>query len=96
MSLFDNQGDLVGKVDIKKQIEQTILNIEAVLKAAGATLGDVLKINILMRDPSHFFEMNEVYKRFFKGRSPARTTVQSNLTVEGMLIEIEAVARVPR
>jgi 2-iminobutanoate/2-iminopropanoate deaminase len=92
---YDNQGNLVGKGDIKKQTEQTLLNIEAVLKAGGATLNDVLKVNIFMRDPSQFSEMNEVYKKFFKGRFPARTTVQSNLTVEGMLIEIEAVARVP-
>ncbi len=93
---FDIQGNLVGKGDIKKQTEQTLLNLEAVLRAGGARLNDVLKVNVYLRDPSHFKDMNEVYRKFFREPLPARTTIQSNLTVEGMLIEIEAVAHIPK
>jgi 2-iminobutanoate/2-iminopropanoate deaminase len=93
---FDIQGNLVGKGDIKKQTEQTLLNLEAVLRVGGARLNDVLKVNVYLREPSHFKDMNEVYRKFFREPLPARTTIQSNLTVEGMLIEIEAVARIPK
>ena len=70
-------------------------NLEAVLRAGGATLEDVLKVSIFMRDISQFQEMNQVYRGFFKGRFPARTTVQARLALEDLLIEIDAVARVP-
>ncbi len=93
---FDIDGNLVGKGDIRKQTEQALLNLEAVLRAGGAKLNDVLKVNVYLRDPSHFKDMNEVYRKFFREPLPARTTIQSNLTVEGMLIEIEAVARIPK
>jgi len=93
----DAQGNVVGRGDIRKQTEQTLKNVEAVLRAAGATMDDVLKVNVYMKDGSQFSEMNEVYRKFFKGRFPARATIQVALIAqEEILIEIEAVARVPK
>jgi 2-iminobutanoate/2-iminopropanoate deaminase len=93
----DAQGNVVGKGDIRKQTEQTLKNVEAVLRAAGATMDDVLKVNVYMKDGSQFSEMNEVYRKFFKERLPARATIQVALIAqEEILIEIEAVARVPK
>lgn len=94
---YDLNGNLVGKGDIKKQTEQALKNLEAVLRAGGATLDDVLKVNVYMKEGSQFSEMNEVYRKFFKGRFPARATIQAMLiSRENILVEIEAVARVPK
>ena len=94
---YDQQGNLVGRGDIKKQTEQTLKNVEVVLRAGGATMGDILKVNVYMKDGSQFPEMNEVYREFFKERFPARATVQTGLIArDDILIEIEALARVPK
>ena len=60
--------------------------------AAGATLADVVKVNAYLRDMADFPTFNEVYKSFFTGSYPARTTVQSSITIP---IEIDVVAVLP-
>lgn len=90
---FDQEGNLVGKGDVKKQTEQVLKNVEAVLASGGATLGNVLKVVIYLRDVSHFQDVNEVYKKFFKGIYPARTTIGADLALDDMLIEIDVIAR---
>ena len=71
------------------------VNIEAVLRAEGASLADVVKVNVHLVDTNLFPRYNEAYKQRFSEPYPARTTVGSDLhQVPGMLIEIEAVAYV--
>lgn len=92
---FDQEGNIVGKGDIKKQTEQVLKNLERVVEAAGADLSDVLKVTVYIKEPSLFPQVNEVYRRFFKNRFPARTTIVADLTYGDMLIEIDAIARSP-
>ena len=60
--------------------------------AAGASMADVVKVNAYLRDMADFAVFNEVYKAAFSAPYPARTTVQSNMTIP---IEVDAVVVLP-
>jgi 2-iminobutanoate/2-iminopropanoate deaminase len=76
---------------IEEQTAGTLENIKAILDAAGASMGDVVKVNVYLADLGDFAKMNEVYKRYFKEDYPARATVGVKL-LGTMQIEIECVA----
>jgi 2-iminobutanoate/2-iminopropanoate deaminase len=87
-------GKVVGTT-IEEQTDKTIDNIELILAADGATLADVVKVNVHLIDTNLFARYNEVYKRRFKEPYPVRTTVGSDLhQVHGMSIEIDCIAYV--
>jgi len=88
------EGTVVGDT-IEEQTNATIDNIQAVLKAEGATLSDVIKVSVHLIDTNLFPRYNAVYKERFSEPYPARTTVGSDLhQVPGMLIEIDCIAYV--
>lgn len=82
-------------VDIEEQTRITLLNLEAILKDAGASLSDVVKTTVYLTDMGNFSRMNEVYAGFFGGVKPARTTIQAAALPLGISVEIEAVAADP-
>jgi 2-iminobutanoate/2-iminopropanoate deaminase len=85
-------GELVGD-NIERQTEQTIDNIAAILEADGASLADVVKVNVHLSDTSLFARYNAVYAQRFSQPYPVRTTVGSDLGhAPGMLIEIDCIA----
>ncbi|MCG2715387.1 MAG: RidA family protein [Candidatus Marinimicrobia bacterium] len=84
-----------GKIiatDIKSQVRQDLLNLAAVLEAAGANLKKVIKLTVFMVDLSDFFKLNEVFMEFFSEKQPARSAVQVSRLPLDVLVEIEAVA----
>ena len=88
-------GKLVGN-EIEQQTEQTIDNITAILAAEGASLADVVKVNVHLSDTALFARYNAVYARRFTKPYPVRTTVGSDLGhTLGMLIEIDCIAYLP-
>ena len=87
-------GNIVGIGDIEAQTRQTLSNVEAVLREGGATWDDVLKCNVYLKDMGDFQRMNAIFSEVFPDDPPARTTVQTPMAEEIMLIEIEAVAYV--
>jgi len=89
---FDVKGNLVGP-GIVEQTRAALSNVQAIVEAAGATLADVVKVNVYLTDLANFSAMNEVYRTFFSEPYPARTTVQAGLL--GFLVEIDAVAALP-
>jgi 2-iminobutanoate/2-iminopropanoate deaminase len=80
---------------IEAQTKQALANIKSVLQAAGTSLENVTKVTVFIADIKEFSKMNEVYLTFFKKDPPARATVQVVLP-EGWMVEIEAVALIPR
>jgi 2-iminobutanoate/2-iminopropanoate deaminase len=79
--------------EIEAQTEQTIDNIVAILEADGASLNDVVKVNVHLSDTGLFARYNAVYAKRFSRPYPVRTTVGSDLGhTPGMLIEIDCVA----
>ncbi len=77
---------------VTAQAEQAIKNIAEVLKAAGLTLADVIKTTVFLADMNDFAAINEVYAKYFTGKTPARSCVQAAALPKGGLFEIEVVA----
>jgi reactive intermediate/imine deaminase len=83
-------GEFAGAT-VAEQTRQTLFNIQAILRAAGADFDDVLMMRVYLTDAAHFAAMNEVYSTFVGTPFPARTTVYVGLP-PGMLVEIDALA----
>ena len=79
---------------IEEQTEQVLRNVAICLAAAGCGMGDVVKTTVFLTDLSDFAVFNQVYARHFDPPYPARSTVQVGLA-DGLLVEIEAIARRP-
>lgn len=82
--------------DITVQSERALLNLEAVLAAAGGSLNDVIKTTVFLQDIAEFAAMNAVYAQFFSQNPPARSAVQAAALPLGARVEIEAVAFLPK
>lgn len=80
--------------DIAAQTERVLENIKAVLEAAGASLGSVLKTTVFLKDMGDFGRMNEVYGRYFSENPPARSTIQAAKLPRDVMVEIDAIAAV--
>lgn len=90
---LDADGKVVGVGDMKAQARQTFANIAAVLKEAGATLDDIVKITTYITDMSRYADYSAVRKEMFTNNLPASATVASPVLVfPELLIEIEAIA----
>jgi 2-iminobutanoate/2-iminopropanoate deaminase len=77
---------------IEEETRLTLGHIEKVLKAAGMSLDDVVRCTCHLSDINNFSRFNAVYREFFSGILPARTTVQSVLG-DGIKVEIDAIVR---
>jgi 2-iminobutanoate/2-iminopropanoate deaminase len=84
-------GNLV-EGDMGVLARQSLANVAAVLKAAGATMADVVKCTVFMTDLSEFPAMNAAYATAFGTHKPARSTVQVAALPKGARVEIEAIA----
>ena len=91
----DQSNRLVGEDDVVAQTRQVFLNMEKILKAAGAGADSILKITVYLTDVSDAAKIGAVRRDFFGSFRPASTLVGvSELAIPGMRIEIEAVAGV--
>lgn len=81
--------------DVVAQAERVLQNLAAVLAQAGCGWGDVVKTTVFLQDMADFPRVNEVYARALGDARPARSTVQVSALPRGVLVEIEAVAKVP-
>lgn len=79
--------------EVAAQAEQCFANLFEVLRAAGLTPDDVVKVNVYLADMGDFGAMNEVYARQFNAPYPARTTIGVAALPLGARIEIEMIAR---
>ena len=78
--------------DVVAQAERVLLNLRAILDAAGVTFADVVKTTVFLADMADFPRVNEVYARAFGTARPARSTVQAAGLPRGVFVEIEAIA----
>lgn len=82
--------------DVQAQTDRVLQNLQAVLKAAGSSLKNVVKTTVFLQDMGDFKAMNEVYGRYFDKKPPARSAVQVAALPLGAQVEIEAVAFVKK
>jgi 2-iminobutanoate/2-iminopropanoate deaminase len=77
---------------IQEQTEQTLLNLRAILEAAGSGMDRLVKTTVFLTNLDDFQGMNEVYARHVGDQPPARSTFEVSKLPPGLLVEIEAVA----
>ena len=80
---------------IESQTEQALVNLAAVLDAAGASMADVAKTTIFYTDVDDFSRLNEVYARHMPDPPPARSAPAHVRLPRGLLVSIEAIAVLP-
>lgn len=87
-----DDGSLVGAGDAAEQTRQIFRNMDKVLRAAGASPADVLKVTVYLTDIADRTKINPARQQFFGTARPASTLVEvSRLAIPGMRVEIEAV-----
>ncbi|OGV35109.1 MAG: reactive intermediate/imine deaminase [Lentisphaerae bacterium GWF2_45_14] len=79
-----------------EQAEQALRNIAEVLKTAGASLGNVVKTTVFLKNIRDFSDFNEVYKNFFSEPFPARSCVQVAALPMDAKVEIEVIAELDK
>jgi reactive intermediate/imine deaminase len=77
------------------ETRQTLRHIETILKACGAALRDLVKVNVFLADMATFGEMNEAYLSVMGEAPPARITVGRADLALGAAVEIDGVAYCP-
>ena len=82
--------------DVVAQADRVLVNLKAILDSAGASWSDVVKTTVYLHDMNDFPRVNEVYARALGSARPARSTVQVSALPRGVLVEIDAVAVLPR
>lgn len=89
---FDPETHEIVGSTIGEQTKQTLKNVSAILRAAGCSLKDVVKVTAFLKNMEDFKEMDSAYRKFFGSDPPARTTIQAGLYGEGRLLVIDAIA----
>jgi 2-iminobutanoate/2-iminopropanoate deaminase len=87
-------GDLIGP-SAGAQAGRCLENLAAVCHAAGATLGDAVRLTVYLTDMGTFAEVNEVYESFFESDPPARVAIGVAALPRGAKVEIDAVVALP-
>jgi 2-iminobutanoate/2-iminopropanoate deaminase len=78
--------------DVAAQTRRVMMNLSAVLTAAGLSFADVARTTIYLADMSDFAKVNEVYGSYFSEPFPARATVQVARLPRDARVEIDAIA----
>lgn len=82
-------------VSVSEQTIQALENVRHIVKAAGASMKEVVKVTVFLVDVRDFEEMNRAYGSYFRDNPPARSTVGiSGLARPEWKVEIEAIAYV--
>jgi 2-iminobutanoate/2-iminopropanoate deaminase len=94
LGLDPSTGEMV-EGGVEAQAERALRNLGAVLDAAGAGMGDIVKTTIFLASMDDFAAVNAIYAKFMADPPPARSTFAVGALPKGGLIEIEAIARKP-
>jgi 2-iminobutanoate/2-iminopropanoate deaminase len=84
-------GKLAGPT-IQEQTRQALLNCETILRAAGATLEDVVEVGILLTNPTDFTGMNDEYATWFPAEPPTRYVAKLGVEIPDVLVSIRMTA----
>ena len=91
---IDPETNQQVKGDVKAETRQVLTNIKGILEGVGATMANVVKCGVFIRDAADFAAMNEVYAQFFGQDKPARSTVVCGFIAD-IKVEIDCVAYKP-
>lgn len=77
---FDANGNIITG-GLEAEIRKIFADLTVLLERAGATLRDLVKVNVHLTKASDFEHFNRVYAEYFPGNKPARITVCSGMTI---------------
>ena len=86
-------GELVGG-EIEQQTERVLLNLKAILEAAGSSMEKVAKVTVFLSDIQDWERMNTVYRKFFPKDPPARAAFEVSKLAADCRVEIQMIAGV--
>jgi reactive intermediate/imine deaminase len=93
IALDPSSGQMVGGGEVEAETRQVLANLQAVLAAAGAAPGQVVRTTVFLTDLEDFGRVNAIYAEVFgEGVSPARACVQVAALPKGAKVEIDAIA----
>jgi 2-iminobutanoate/2-iminopropanoate deaminase len=84
-------GTLVGTT-IQEQTRQCLLNIQAILEAAGSSLDKIVSVTVVLADEADFSGMNEEWLKWFPSNPPARQGAKMPVKAPGLRVSIAAIA----
>ena len=84
-------GEIV-EGDVKAQTAQSLKNLQAILKEAGADFSNVVKTTVFIKDMNEFAQVNEVYAEYFGDNKPARACVEVARLPKDVKVEIVLIA----
>ena len=92
---LSGEGELVGEGDFEAQTRQVFENLRTVLGEAGASLEDVVKVNVYLTDMGNLRDFGRIKADYIPGPQPASTAIGvTALALPGLMLEVEAVAAV--
>jgi reactive intermediate/imine deaminase len=82
--------------DIGVETHRVLDNIKLILEGCGATMADVVRCTVFLADAKDFAAMNAIYAEYFGENKPTRTTVVAGFVLQGIKVEIDAIAYQPK
>ncbi len=93
---IDPRSGVVVKGGICEQTRQVLENLKGILEAGGAGMQHVVRTTIYLVSMDDYAAVNESYAQYFTDHPPARSTIQVSKLPKEVLIEIDAIAFIPR
>lgn len=85
-------GELYNGGDIKEETKISLMNVKAILEESGASLKDVVKCTVYIKDMNQFGLINEMYAEVFGETKPARACIEVARLPKDANVEIDAIA----
>ena len=89
---LDHESKQMNADDTETEVRQIFANMQAVLKASGATLNDIVKLTVYVTDLEKFNSVNAIMSEVLSPPFPARSTVQVAALPRDATVEVEAIA----
>jgi 2-iminobutanoate/2-iminopropanoate deaminase len=89
---IDPTTGAIGGETIQEQTKQCLVNIQAILEAAGSSLDKVVSATIILADEDDFTGMNEEWLKWFPSDPPARQGAKLPVRIPGLKVSIAAIA----
>jgi 2-iminobutanoate/2-iminopropanoate deaminase len=88
-------GEIVG-TGIEQQARQVLENLRAIIEDAGASMANVLKVTIYVKNLQDYAALNKIYGSYFPENPPARSAVEVNRLPRDVLVEMDAIVEIDR
>lgn len=89
---MDAKTNQMAGSTIQEQTRQALINCQSILRAAEATLDDVVEVQVLLTRPNDFVGLNEEYVKFFPSNPPARSVTKLGVDLPNILVSIKMTA----